>query len=428
MNQIVKPTRSLQGEIEVPGDKSITHRAFILGALCQGKVQVNNFSPAADCLSTLNCLKSLGVKAQIDNSTILIQGKGLFGLKKPKETLNAGNSGTTARLLCGILAGQRFDSALDGDASLRRRPMDRIIKPLSGMGAEIKGENEGRFLPLEISGRDLKSMEYELALPSAQVKSALLLAGLLADGETIITGALNSRDHTERMLSHLGAKFEKTEKSLSIEGRNQLSNGEIFVPGDLSSAAFFMVAALLVPNSKLTIKQVGLNPTRTGLLKVLKRMGAEITLFEEKEVCREPIGNIHIKSSQLQATQIVSEEIPLLIDEIPILAVAATQAEGKTVIGGASELRIKESDRLSALATELKKMGADLKELPEGLEITGPTKLRGATVNPWGDHRIAMALAVAGLVASEETIIQESHWVDISFPGFFKLLNQTIIR
>jgi len=424
MRRLIRPAKRIRGEIEVPGDKSITHRALILGSLCEGKVEVKNFSPALDCRSTLNCLRQLGVEIEMENSAALIKGKGLFGWKKPAKILDAGNSGTTARLLCGVLAGQRFDSALDGDNSLRKRPMERVVRPLSQMGAKITGRENNCFLPMEISGANLKGREHELKLPSAQVKSAILLAGLLAEGTTKLTGALDSRDHTERMLLYLGAKFQREENCLTVQGRNDLKSRELRVPGDFSSAAFFMVAALLIPDSGLVIKKVGLNPTRTGLLTVLERMGAKLLATEVKEICNEPVGNLQIRSSQLQATEIYPEEIPGLIDEIPVLAVAATQAKGVTLIRGASELRVKESDRLAALATELRKMGAQIRELPDGLEITGPTKLKGTEVNSWGDHRIAMALAIGGLIASGETCLEESQWVDISFPNFFERLGQ----
>ena len=302
--------------------------------------------------------------------------------------------------------------------------MERVIQPLSQMGAKIIGRENNRFLPIEISEADLKGREHELKLPSAQVKSAILLAGLLAEGTTKLTGALNSRDHTERMLLHLGAKFQREENCLTVQGRNTLESKELYVSGDFSSAAFFIMAALLIPDSELVINKAGLNPTRTGLLTVLKRMGAKLLATEVKEICNEPVGNLQIQSSQLQGTEIYPEEIPGLIDEIPILAVAATQAKGVTLIRGASELRVKESDRLAALATELRKMGAQIRELPDGLEITGPTKLEGTNVNSWRDHRIAMALAIGGLIASSETCLEESQWVDISFPNFFELLGQ----
>ena len=428
MNQIILPAIRLEGEIEVPGDKSITHRAFILGSVCKGEVEIKNFSPAKDCLSTLNCLRALGLKIETRNSEALIQGEGLFGLNRPNEVLEAGNSGTTARLLCGLLAGQNFDSTITGDDSLKKRPMDRILQPLGLMGAKIHGRSQNRLLPVVIKGSSLRGIEYELPVPSAQVKSALLLAGLLAEGTTRLRGALNSRDHTERMLQHLRAKFEAGPERLSLEGKREFAGSKILVPGDFSSALFFSVAALLTSSSNLTIRNVGLNPTRTGAIAVLKRMQGEIVCTEEQLLNNEPSGTVITENSPLKSTEILPEEIPGLIDEIPILAVAATQAEGVTLIRGAKELRVKESDRIRALAQELNKMGARVKELTDGLEISGPTKLKGAAINSGGDHRIAMALAVAGLVASGKTTIENSQWADISFPNFFSILEQVVIR
>src|SRR5574341_937204 len=405
MRKMIKPVNCLQGEIEVPGDKSISHRALIIGAMSSGKMNISNLANGEDCLSTINCLKNLGIKIQKEKDGVMVCGQGLFGFRQPQSILNAGNSGTTMRILCGLLAGQDFDSVLTGDHSLRNRPMQRVIEPLQKMGAEIIGRENNQTAPISISGKRLKSIAYTIPVPSAQVKTALILAGILASGKTILHENIPTRDHTERMLRYLGLDIASQNGKLMIQGLSEIKARNILVPGDISSAIYFIGAGLLVKNSHIKIRKVGLNPGRLGALKVLRRIGAKI------------------KIDNLRETEILPDEIPGLIDEIPLLAVVACLAEGKTTIRGAQELRIKETDRLKAVASELKKLGADIKELPDGLEISGPAKLKGALVESFGDHRMAMSLAVAGLVTLGETVIENSQAADISFPNFFETLD-----
>lgn len=415
--------RKIIGEIEVAPDKSISHRALMISAIAEGTSRIKNFLRAEDCLSTLNCLKKLGVEITEKNDEIIVNGSGLK-LKKPAEILDAGNSGTTVRLLSGILAGQNFSTKIIGDNSLSRRPMQRIIEPLQKMGAKIKSNNG--YLPLEITGKNLKPINYVSKISSAQVKSCVLLAGLYAQGITSFTEPEKSRDHTERMLKNFGGKISVEKNTVSVEGVAKLNSATIVVPGDISSAAFFIVAASILPGSELLIKNVGVNPTRTGILDVLKRMNARIKFENEQKLGEEPTADILVKYSELKSTEVTKEEIPRLIDEIPILAVAATQAEGTTRITGAEELRVKESDRLKTISTELQKMGAKIQELKDGLIITGPTKLSGAKVNSYQDHRIAMALSIAALIAEGDTEISNKEWVNISFPEFFSTIKKIV--
>ncbi|MCI0530571.1 MAG: 3-phosphoshikimate 1-carboxyvinyltransferase [candidate division Zixibacteria bacterium] len=423
MHETITPCRAIKGTIHIPGDKSITHRALLTGSISQGRVEISNPSPAMDCESTVNCLKQLGVQISRGNNKYSVKGRGLFGLKKPNSILDAGNSGTTARLLSGILSGQGFDAILTGDESLSQRPMERIILPLRQMGAEIRPRQGDNLLPLEIRGRKLNGITYEIPLPSAQVKSSLLLAGLLAIGKTTLTGRLDSRDHTERLFDYLGIGLENVNGRLLVEGGQEIQAKDIRVPGDFSAAMFFIAAAVVTRHSEIVIKNVGLNPTRTKGLDVLRRMGADLEVFPEEEQNQEPVGTITARSSKLKGTTITAEEVPYLIDEIPALAVAAALADGNTTIAGAGELRVKESDRLSALASELKKMRAEIKETPAGLEIYGRAVLKGAVLDSHHDHRIAMALAAAGLAAEGPSRIIGSEWTGVSFPGFFNLLS-----
>jgi len=423
MRKIIKPVTSLQGEIEVPGDKSISHRALIIGAMSNGKMNISNLANGRDCLSTIGCLEHLGIKIQKEQNRVVVNSRGLFGFREPQNFLDAGNSGTTMRVLCGVLAGQSFNSVVTGDESLRNRPMRRVIEPLQKMGAEIQAHNNNQFAPIAISGKKLNSIEYTIPIPSAQVKTALVLAGLLADGKTTIQENIPTRDHTERMLKYLGIDITSQNGGLDVAGQSEIKSKDIFVPGDISSAIYFIGAGLLVKNSHIKIKNVGLNPGRIGALKVLKKMGAKIEIKNVKEINCEPVGEIEVRSSDLKGTEILSEEIPSLIDEIPLLAVLTCLAEGKTSIKGAEELRVKEIDRLKAMASELTKLGANIKELPDGLEISGSIKFKGASVESFGDHRMAMALAVAGLVASSETIVENAEVVDVSFPNFFEILD-----
>ncbi|HVN67989.1 MAG TPA: 3-phosphoshikimate 1-carboxyvinyltransferase [Candidatus Sulfotelmatobacter sp.] len=431
-NLVVEPRPPLKGEIRIPGDKSISHRAVMIGALAKGETVINNFLPSADCRATVECFRKMGIEIKMSNvqcpmsneGRIIIKGKGLNGLKAPRRMLDAGNSGTTIRLISGILAGQNFEVKITGDASVRRRPMGRIAAPLRLMGADIEGigtrdQGPGEvYPPLKIFGGDLKAITYELPVASAQVKSAVLLAGLFADGRTCVREKVKSRDHTERMLEHFGASY----RDLSVTGKCEFEGATVDIPGDISSAAFFIVAALITPNSELKLLNVGVNPTRTGIIDVLHRMGADLTIENERILSEEPQADLIVRSSELGAVSIDGEIIARLIDEIPIIAVAATQARGVTEIRGARELRIKESDRIATVASELNKLGAQVEPLEDGLRITGPTRLKGATVKSYGDHRIAMSLAIAGLIAEGKTVIEDTACIETSFPGFQEIL------
>ena len=418
----VSPLNKIKAEIHVPGDKSISHRAIMIGSLAGGRTRINNFLSSADCLATVECFRKLGIEIKINDKQVEVYGKGLRGLIPCKETLDVGNSGTTLRLVSGILSGQPFTTQITGDASIQRRPMRRIVDPLRAMGASIEGRMEGDnlYAPLKISGGELSPIEYELPVASAQVKSAILLAGLYAKGETLVIEKNPARDHTERMLSYFGAKIRGTR----ILGLREFCGADLDIPGDLSSASFFLVAALLVPNSELMIREVGANPTRTGVIDVLHRMGADLQVKDQEIISEEPRANILARSSKLRGIKISGEIVPRIIDEIPIIAVAATQAEGTTEIRGARELRVKESDRIATISSELKKLGARIEELEDGMVIEGPSKLKGTTVKSYGDHRIAMALAIAGLVAEGKTVIEDTACIETSFPGFEKILNQ----
>ncbi|OGS35231.1 MAG: 3-phosphoshikimate 1-carboxyvinyltransferase [Elusimicrobia bacterium RIFOXYC2_FULL_34_12] len=411
----------ITGEIEVSPDKSISHRALMISAISEGTSRIKNFLNADDCISTMNCLKNLGIDITNKKDEVIVRGKGLK-LQEPKKVLDAGNSGTTVRLLSGILAGQEFITKITGDESLSRRPMKRIVEPLERMGANINTNNE--CLPIEIKGGNLKPINYESKISSAQLKSCVLLAGLYADNITSFTEPEKSRDHTERMLKSYGAEVFVNGNTVSVRGKTKLRATDVFVPGDISSAAFFIVASVIVKNSKLKIKNVGINSTRVGIVDVLRSMGAKLSIKNKVQVGNEPMGDIEIETSDLKSTEIKKEDIPFLIDEVPIIAVAATQANGITKITGAKELRVKETDRLSAISTELKKMGADITELEDGLIIKGPTKLKGATVNSYKDHRIAMSLAIASLVAEGNTEIIDKECVNISFPEFWNILGK----
>ncbi len=426
MERIIHPVRRLPGEITVPGDKSISHRALMLAAIARGESLVRGLAPGADVKSTASCLRALGTqiesrKTSRGTAVIRVQGHGLGGLQAPKEILNAGNSGTTMRLLTGLLAGQSFHSAITGDESLQKRPMGRIIEPLEQMGAKIKSQNG--YAPLRIEGRKLTGIRYELPVASAQVKSCLLLAGLYAHGTTTVIESQGSRDHTERMLQLMGADFQANGQALAVRGGRELASCEFFIPGDLSSAAFFIAAATLIPGSELVIRNVGVNPTRAGFLECLQAMGGYVERLHVREESGEPVADLLIRSAPaLQAAEIAGRLIPRLIDEIPLLAVLATQAEGTTIIRDAHELRVKETDRLRAVAENLRRMGAQLEEQADGLVIAGPQALTGAQIESYRDHRIAMAFSVAGLIAEGVTTIEGAEWVDISFPGFFELL------
>lgn len=424
---------SLQGRIQVPGDKSISHRALMLGAIAQGETIIQGLLLGEDPRSTAECFRALGSDISELNSTeVRVRGIGLGNLLEPKEVLNAGNSGTTLRLMLGILASHpdRF-FVVTGDASLRSRPMSRITKPLRQMGAEIWGRQGGSLAPLAVQGKSLQPMYYESPIASAQVKSCILLAGLMAEGKTTVQEPALSRDHSERMLKAFGAEVmvDPATTSASVIGPARLTGQHVVVPGDISSAAFWLVAGAIVPGSDLTIENVGINPTRTGVLEVLQAMGADITLENQREVAGEPVADLRVRCTKtnglpLQASKISGEMIPRLIDEIPILTVAAVFAEGTTIIRDAAELRVKESDRITVMATQLNHMGARVTELPDGLEIVGGTPLLGTAVDSHTDHRIAMSLAIAALNTAGTTTIHRTEAAAISYPNFVGTLQQ----
>lgn len=425
MDRVIKQRNMLKGEIIPPPDKSISHRAIMFASLAKGKSRIKNFLWAKDPISSMNAMKSLGVDIEVtETSEIAVYGKGLHSLKESEDIIDCGNSGTTIRLLSGILAGQPFLSILTGDESLRQRPMKRIIKPLSMMGADILGRKENSLPPLVIKGGSLKGINYEMPIASAQVKSCILLAGLYADGETTVIEPHKSRDHTEKMLKSMGANIEVNGNIVKISTqRKELNPFEINVPGDFSSAAFFIAAATLVKDSEVIIKNVCLNETRTGFLDVLNRMGGNVEILEQRNQAGEPVGDLRVKSSPgLKSVIVEGDIIPRLIDEFPILCVLATQAEGKTVIKDAKDLRAKESDRIRAMTTELKKLGVHIEELEDGVEIKGPCKIKANEVYSYKDHRIAMSLSIAGLLADGETKIVDADSVDISFPEFYSIM------
>ncbi len=432
MRAIVKKAKGLSGRVKVPGDKSISHRALLLGAIAEGRTRIRNFLPAADCLATLVCVRALGIEVErLSETELIVQGQGLHGLMEPKHILDCTGSGTTMRLLAGILAGQPFHSVLTGNEQLRRRPMDRIVEPLRRMGATVLGRDDGRLPPLTILGGNLHGIEYRLPVASAQVKSAVLLAGLYADGPTVIHEPGPARDHTERMLAVMAKgqilNFKLQTSNFKLQG-SKLSSLDIVVPGDISSAAYFIAAACLVPGSEVVIEGVGVNPTRTGFLDALREMGADIVVENQQEVRGEPEAEVFVRARgghgvpPLRGIEVSGDLVPRMIDEFPILAVVASQARGTTVVGDAAELRIKETDRIANTAAELRKLGACIEERPDGFVVEGPTRLVGTQVNSHGDHRLAMSLAIAGLVAEGETTIEGAECIADSFPGFEKIL------
>ncbi|MBU1291247.1 3-phosphoshikimate 1-carboxyvinyltransferase [bacterium] len=427
MELVLEKVNQLKGNIFVPGDKSISHRSLILGSIAQGETRVYNLLNSLDCLRTLDCMQALGVKIELDvDNSVNIKGKGLYGLQEPKDILDVGNSGTTVRLLAGLLSGQNFYSVLNGDNSIRKRPMKRVAQPLRLMGADIWGREDGHFAPLSIRGSKLNPFQYTLPVASAQVKSALLLAGLYATGETVIREHLSTRDHTERMLEIMQADIKISPPEIKIKGGTELRSTDIFIPGDISSAAYFIAAASILRDSRIIIKQVGVNPTRTGIIEILKKMGTKIDILNYQIKSNEPQADLMIEYSKLKGVEIKKENVPFLIDELPLIAVVATQAQGKTVVSGARELRVKESDRIKAIVSELKKMGADIEEEEDGFTVNGPTRLQGAVCESYNDHRIAMSLAVAALLAEGKTVIKNSECIDISFPGFENTLQNLI--
>lgn len=417
----IKPARRLTGSARFPGDKSISHRYAMLAAIAEGPSEIHFFSSSTDCQSTLECLRKLGVRVDRKNDVITIHGAGLGGLRQPAGRLDAGNSGSTIRMLSGILAGQPFRSVIGGDASLSRRPMKRVIDPLTQMGAQIHPANGGTP-PLEIEGGALKPIHYELPVPSAQVKSAVLLAGLFVEGATEVVEPVTTRDHTEIALEEMGAEIGRHGRTIRVQGRAKLQGKKLYVPGDLSSAAFFLIAGMLVPDSNLVLQNVGLNPTRTAILDLLVPMGGRIKVLNVEMINGELIGDLHVGTSQLHGGEIPVEAVPGLIDELPVLAVMGTQTERGLSFRGAAELRVKESDRIAVVVNNLRAMGAGVEEFRDGLRVAGRQSLRGAEIDSAGDHRIAMAFAVAGLVARGTTVIRDSACVDISFPDFFETL------
>ena len=429
MERTVRRPARLKATIQVPGDKSISHRTAILGALASGPSTIRRFLAADDCRATLECLRALGVEWQLEEeapgvATLKLTGLGLRGLREPADVLDAGNSGTTMRLLSGVLAGQSFTSLLTGDDSLRSRPVDRVIEPLRLMGARLFARDGDRRPPLAIQGGSLRGIHYRMPVASAQVKSAVLLAGLFAEGETIVEEPAPTRDHTERLLRAMGADLRREGPGVRLAPPPSLSPVDLEVPGDLSAAAFWLVAAAVHPEAEIVLPKVGVNPTRTGLLDALSMMGATVDLAEERMVGEEPVADITIRSSRLRGVEVGGELALRMIDELPALAVAAAFAEGRTVVRDAGELRVKESDRIASLVRELRRLGVTIDERPDGFVIEGGQALRGAGVSGGGDHRLSMALAVAGLLADGETVVEDAEAVAVSYPGFWGDLEQ----
>ncbi len=431
--KIIYPAKSLRGELEVPGDKSISHRAVMLGSIAQGTTEITHFLPGADCLSTIGCFRSMGIRIEEEPGRILVHGNGLCGLSEPKGILLAGNSGTTARLLSGILAGQAFASSLSGDESLNSRPMGRVITPLCSMGAQILSIRGNQCAPLRIMPAKLHGITCRLPVASAQVKSAVLLAGLYGDSETSVTEPAPSRNHTELMLKSFGADLcssHNTDHSVTVRIKpcRELNARKICVPGDISSAAYFIAAGLLVKDSELFIKQVGINPTRSEFLNICRAMGADITLSGRSSENGEDRADLLVRTSSLKGTVIEGSIIPSLIDELPILAVLAAYAQGTTVIRDAAELKVKESNRIDAVTVNLRAMGANVTPTEDGMVIEGGRPLTGTHIRTFLDHRIAMSFAVAGLAAAGETILHDSQCVDISYPAFFTDLKKVLTK
>lgn len=415
----------IKGRLRVPGDKSISHRAVMFGAISNGITNIKGFLTGADCISTISIFKKMGIDIEIQNTAVTVKGKGLYGLSKPGEILDCGNSGTTTRLVSGILSAQNFTSVLTGDKSIQKRPMNRITAPLTLMGADIKSNNG--FAPLTITGSSLHGIEYNSPVASAQVKSAILLAGLYADSPTTVIEPAKSRDHTELMLKKFGANLNTTKTSATINPCKELFATDIDVPSDISSAAFFMAAATLVPDSELILENVGINPTRDGVIKVLKDMGANIEIINSNDEF-EPVADIKVSYSRLHATTIGGDIIPTLIDELPLLAAVASMAEGKTIIKDAAELKVKESNRIKVMCEELSKLGVNVVETEDGMEIEGTNKLLGnVTIFTHDDHRIAMTFAILGLISDGEIKLDNKNCVEISYPEFFDDLRKVNI-
>ncbi len=421
----VAPIKTLRGEVSVPGDKSISHRSIMFGSLAEGTTRVSGFLMGEDNLSTWKAFESMGVTiSQTGIDALEIKGVGLNGLKEPGDVLDCGNSGTTMRLMTGLLAGQNFFSVLTGDKYLRKRPMKRVVTPLAAMGAQIWGRDGGERAPLAIQGGALTPTTYASPVSSAQVKSAVLLAGLSVDGETTVTEPHLSRDHSERMLSCFGAEVRPFEGGVSLTGRPRLLGQEVVVPGDVSSAAFFMVAGLITQGAELLIRNVGINPTRSGIIDILVAMGGQMEMLDIREQSGEPVADVLVRHSQLKGIEICGDMVPRAIDEFPVISVAAALAEGTTTIRDAEELRVKETDRIDAMVSELGKLGGQVEGRPDGMVIAGVEQLNGGTVTSHGDHRIAMSLAVAALSARGSVTIEDAACTETSFPGFWDLLGK----
>lgn len=412
---VIQKIKKAVGQIKVPGDKSISHRAVMLGSLASGVTEISGFLKGADCLSTIDCFRKMGIDIDINGENVTVHGNGLRGLKKPDEMLYTGNSGTTTRLLCGILAGQNFDTSITGDVSIQKRPMGRVVKPLSMMGAKIENE----YCPLYITGTKLHGIDYKMPVASAQVKTAIILAGLYADGETVIHEIEKSRDHTELMLSAMGADLTVDNLDITVKPTNDLTAVNVDVPSDISSAAFFLVLGAIMPNSQITVTNVGINPTRTGIINVLKDMGADITLENVHTSAGETVADITVRSSSLKGTTVGGDIIPRLIDELPIIAVAAVFADGQTVIKDAQELKVKETNRIRAVVDEFNKCGIDITETDDGMIINGGNGIHGADFKTYGDHRMAMSLTVLAQLADGESTLDDSDCACVSYPTFF---------
>lgn len=412
---VIQKIKKAAGQIKVPGDKSISHRAVMLGSLANGVTEISGFLKGADCLSTIDCFRKMGIDIDINGENVTVHGNGLRGLKKPDEMIYTGNSGTTTRLLCGILAGQNFDTSITGDASIQKRPMGRVVQPLSMMGAKIENE----YCPLYITGTKLHGINYKMPVASAQVKTAIILAGLYADGETVIHEIEKSRDHTELMLSAMGADLTVDNLDITVKPTNDLTAVNVDVPGDISSAAFFLVLGAIMPNSQITVTNVGINPTRTGIIDVLKDMGADITLENVHTSAGETVADITVRSSSLKGTTVGGDIIPRLIDELPIIAVAAVFADGQTVIKDAQELKVKETNRIRAVVDEFNKCGIDITETDDGMIINGGKSIHGADFKTYGDHRMAMSLTVLAQLANGESTLDDSDCACVSYPTFF---------
>ena len=413
----------LKGSFELIGDKSISHRAVMFSSISKGDNKISNFLMGEDCLSTINCFRKMGVDIQIDGKDVYVKGNGLYGLKRPKEILDVGNSGTTIRLMMGILAGNKFDATLIGDNSIAKRPMKRVTDPLRLMGCNIEGKDDANYTPIKIYGGDLKAIDYHMPVASAQVKSALILASLYANDTSFIYEKVKSRNHTEIMLKSFGADINVENLKISVNPVNELFSQDIYVPGDISSAAFIIVSALITKGSEVIIKNVGLNETRTGIIDVVKNMNGNIEIINERLVGGELVGDLLVRyTKDLCATTIDKDIIPRLIDEIPVIAVLATQAEGTTIIKDAQELKVKESNRIKSMVENLKILGADIEELEDGMIIKGKSKLNGGKIKTFKDHRIAMAFSTLNLISAEKIKLDNEDCINVSFPGYFDLI------